>query len=104
MSEKTYNGWKNRETWVVALWIDGTEISQKFWDDKARDALNLHSKVTNFVEDQEAAVVYLSDDLRITIETASPIYGNNVYADLLNGALENVDWHEIAEHLIEGLK
>ena len=33
-----------------------------------------------------------------------PAVGNSVYSDLLNTALGEVNWHEIAESIIEGVK
>jgi hypothetical protein len=97
MKDERYNGWKNRETWAVALWIDSTEAEQTYWKERAQEEMDGHFY-------KEGAVASLAEDLRDTIGENSPISENNVYSDLLNGALENVDWHEIAEHLIEGLK
>jgi hypothetical protein len=97
MSKKTFNGWKNRETWVVALWIDNTEADQTYWRERAREERDGHFY-------KEGAIALLAEDLRDTIGENSPISENNIYSDLLNGALENVDWREIAAHLIEGLK
>jgi CRISPR/Cas system-associated endonuclease/helicase Cas3 len=34
--EKTYNGWKNYETWLVALWID-KDGSADYWMERANE-------------------------------------------------------------------
>ena len=96
MSEKTFNGWKNRETWVVALWIDCTEADQTHWTEAARTQLGLGAS-------RDRAKVDLSRQLEDEITDSNPIVDSNVHADLLNCALANVDWYEIAGHLIEGL-
>ena len=97
MRQKSVNGWKNRETWAVALWIDNTEAEQTHWRERAQRKLGGHFY-------KEGAIASLAENLRDTFEEHSPISENNIYDDLLNGALEAVDWYEIATHLMEGLK
>ena len=83
---KRYNGWANYETWNVALWIDNEEGSYHERKDLARHA--------NSVGD-------LADRLKGWIEEMAPDLGATMYADLLNAALSEVDWYEIAEHWYE---
>jgi hypothetical protein len=97
MSKKTFNGWKNRETWVVALWIDNTEADQAHWTEAARTQLGRGAS-------RDRANDALARQLENEITDSNPLFDSNVHADLLNCALANVDWYEIAANLIEGLK
>ena len=36
MSEDGYNGWKNYETWLVALWLDNERETYEYWREEAR--------------------------------------------------------------------
>lgn len=85
---KTYNGWKNYETWCVALWIDNEPGEYLFWRDRAKATLS---------------ELELADELKSHHEDA--IHDMKLYgfaADLMNAALSEVDWREIAEHLRTG--
>jgi len=82
--EKGYNGWKNYETWAVALWIDnGQRIQQE------ATAIVVNSK------DEYGAAQELKD----WIEEGNPLIDTaSLYSDLLNAALSEVDWYEVANH------
>jgi hypothetical protein len=43
----------------------------------------------------------LADWLKEWIERSAPDIKPNVYSELLQAALVRVDWHEVAEHLLE---
>ena len=93
--EKGYNGWKNYETWAVKLWMDNDEGSQRLFEDLAR----VHVK-----ESGDKAGYGLTRAVKDNIVCSAPDLGASMYADLLGSALDNVDWREIAESLIEGLE
>jgi hypothetical protein len=90
-----YNGWKNYETWNVALWLgndQGTyslhcEMAQEAYDendgDKGSAASDLAKKIEEFVDEN------------------NPLAGeSSMFSDLLNSALSEVDYYEIAEHYL----
>jgi hypothetical protein len=87
--DKTYNGWSNYETWNVALWIDNEQDLYKDAKEMARRA-----KSTG----------HLAHDLKDWIGEMAPDLGATMWADLLNAALSEVDWYEIAEHYREGME
>ena len=107
MASENYQGWKNYETWAVALWLDNTEGDYRYWRERAEEAYR-----DNFDADEEradnvsAAAYELGKQLKREIDTEAELptsLDGTMYADLLNAALSEVDWDEIAEHIIEAL-
>lgn len=81
-----YNGWTNYETWNVKLWIDNDQGSYEYWRERTRES--------------GGDVADLAQWLRDEHEDGMPEI-DGTYADLLRGALSDVNWHEIAESMIE---
>lgn len=94
MTRNEYNGWTNYETWVINLWMDNEEGSQRYWQEIATDY---------FKSDGEDAASGLADRLKEEHEEALPQV-EGFAADLLGAAMSEVNWYEIAEHLIEAAK
>jgi len=88
MSDKTYNGWSNYETWAVKLWIDNEQSSQEYWLERAKE---------------ETTPYELARALKDEFNEANPIQTASVYSDLMSAALSGVDWLEIANSLLEDL-
>jgi hypothetical protein len=101
MSDNTYNGWMNYETWAVKLWMDNEESSQAYWREVTREVIELN-KVAGTPGDTRYA---LADCLRDAHEEdAADALGRanaTVFTDLLNAALSEVNWHEIAQSLLD---
>ena len=86
----SYQGWKNYETWCVALWIDNDQDSYNEARDMIRDCREVY----------EAA-----DILKEWIEEMNPLNDTaNMFTDLLNAALSEVDYYEIAENYLNEIK
>ena len=85
-----FNGWANYETWAVNLWLDNDEDSYRYW-----------SRMARAWSGDEQAAWRLADQLRGEVTEAAPELGNTLYADLMNAALSDVDWVEIAECMLE---
>ena len=108
MDEKTYNGWTNYETWAVALWIDNEQSSYHYWRDEARrhrkDAPASQQVQNETWNAEQAARFNLADQLKEEFNDAAPLAEPNVYSDLLGAALSEVNWSEIAEHMLADLE
>jgi len=79
----SYNGWTNRATWMVNLWVGDT---------LADDAQNF--EVT--LDDVESMV---QDMLPQDVQSVE----GGLAADLMAYALADVNWHELAEAANEGV-
>lgn len=79
----TYNGWKNKETWTVNLWLSNDEYSYFAVTNGAR---------TRTVDELADHLKTSCEDLLDEIENLK----TGMFRDLLISALEDVDWHEIA--------
>ena len=82
MTDKTYNGWTNYVTWRVNLeMIDGSDWHCRV---DTSDSYELGQAIKEWAEEW--------------IEESSP---KGLARDYALAFLANVNWHEIAEHLIE---
>lgn len=99
MTRKEYNGWTNYETWAVKLWMDNYD---GFWDSSASDAFESAEADDNFTK-EENAIYSLGESIKSHHEEVMPEV-QGVFADLLNAAMSEVNWHEIAEALIANAK
>ena len=99
-----YNGWTNYETWCVPgapglTNEEGTynhcrELAQQATAE-APDCEQVRRKVWTV---EEAKKFRLSDQLKEFVQEMDPLAdGASMFPDLLNAALSEVDWHEIAE-------
>jgi hypothetical protein len=107
-TDTTYNGWTNYETWAVKLWMDNDQGSYEYWKDAAQDAYDhAGDKYPNqFMNKADNAQSSLAERLKDEHDSDSdhPVFkaaDGSVYADLLNAALSEVNWHEIAASLLE---
>ncbi len=106
---KTYNGWTNYETWNVALWIDNDQGSEQYWNERAQETWN-DAEAGDVLNREEEASRTLADDLKNHFEEAwqeiveaagkHVHISCSVWADLMGAALSEVNWDEIAEHMI----
>jgi hypothetical protein len=92
----TYEGWSNRQTWHIALLIDNDRWTYDYWQQRAQfckdDCLTEASMVETLAEMLEADYQEQIEDAR----TSLPDFA----MQLLSDAMEQVDFREIAEHLL----
>ena len=84
-SDTTYNGWTNRETWLVSLWLNNDPISYSMFT----EALELN---TNDLEKAKWLELNIIDEMYDLPLEAS------LWSDLLGTALARVDWREVIEN------
>ncbi len=89
MENNTYNGWRNRETWLVPLWWNECPI-------ESIDADTKEEAVEALAEQLESLFNELLDECNIP-----PV---SLIADLLGGATARIDWREIAEHWVDDIQ
>ena len=79
MNRREYNGWTNYETWLVNMWYgdifadkqeEGTEIDAEY--------------IQSFVEEM--------------LESDGSLTDFGFAADIMNAALREVDWEDLASH------
>lgn len=111
MTDDTYNGWTNKATWLVKLWIDNDQGEQEYWLDSARVMLDS----VRFQKANDSNVAHtLADTLKEHFEEGADEYqlgrspiashlisGNSFFSDLMSWALAMVNWDEVAKSLIE---
>jgi hypothetical protein len=93
MCEKQYNGYTNYETWVVNLWIDNDEYTQ----DETRDWMTENHNTFQYKFQLDEAYREFVEEL-----FDSPTSG--LAGDLIGHALDNVNWKELTDLLIEELE
>ena len=77
-----YNGWSNRETWVVNMWLTNDECYYE----------ELCSIIKNFDTVEEQA-----EEIEQYAHWIIDIDESSMTTDLLSASLGRVDWYEIAE-------
>lgn len=100
--ESRYNGWRNYETWVTNLWLTNDEGTDGYWREQAREAWDVAEAREHFTREENARLE-LARRLKDEIEEGSPCPEAGLYSDLLNAALSEIDWHEVAESFLEGI-
>ena len=86
-----YNGWKNYETWLCGLWYNDT-LNEHYLE-LFREGELLEPVTGEMVKDQ--ALYMIATD---------HIPESGFAADMVNAALREVDWQELADHVEETIQ
>ena len=92
MSDK-YEDSTNRETWLIKLWIDNDRGTHFYWRDRTAQIVNS--------DPQDQARHRVAEALQEWVEDLQPKLPTSAFSDLLATAIGRVDWHEIADALID---
>ena len=88
------NGYKNFETWNCYNWLTVDESSVFKWEKAAKEALETGG-------DKDEAAIILSKQIKEAVESEAPELEPGLYIDLLNAALQEIDYVEVAAAFIE---
>ena len=80
---QTYSGWTNYETWCVNLWLTNEPDTEEH--------LRMLAQV-------DASTSHRADRLKHYVIDMAPIEGATMFVDLLQAALDSVNWREIIEN------
>jgi hypothetical protein len=107
--ESGYQGWKNYETWLVALHMDNEPGDYEYWKERVQEMVDegyYKDYGGEFLEDNKLKLVgTLSEEMKyMHEEMAGEVNLQGVLGDLLSAALGEVDWREIAENKLEDME
>jgi len=96
MVEERYNGWANRETWAMALWLDNDRALYDESRGRAREV----------VEGKDALLIDVEDALKEWVNEMAGEACEEPNAELCKmfmdiGSLYRVNWREVAESRFE---
>ena len=87
-----YNGWKNYETWLVNIWF-GDCLNEYYLE------LFREGELTEPVDADK-----VKDYIESLIFDLGEVPESGFVTDLVNGAMSEVYWPEIAEHVEEAIQ
>lgn len=102
MGTTKFNGWQNYETWVANLWLSNDQGTYDYWREMTREVLRA-SEATGIFTRAEIARNDLAERLEKAIQENNPCTEASLYSDLLNGAIAEIDWHEVATAFLEDI-
>ena len=103
MTDETFNGWKNYPTWAVNLWLSNDaglyERALEIAEEEYRDAQDCLQYKTGIWTHGEALRFNLADHLQEWVcEEVASYDEADLLHDLIDYALDMVDWEELAAH------
>ena len=103
--DKSYDGCVNYESWCVTRWLTNDEDLSRQCRELAAiatdAALNSSLVFEGIWTTAEASRNLLADALREFVGEFNPVADqSSVFADLMDDALGEVDWHELADSFL----
>jgi hypothetical protein len=93
MNTQKYNGWSNYETWLCNMWFDDfdfTDMMEMF--DNCEDNCDVLDIIENYIKE------YVEEFVECSL---SPSLQHAFIHDMLNAAISEIDWRDIAEHYVD---
>ncbi len=99
--DTTYNGWTNYETWAVKLWLDNDEGTYDLMRQITREAM-AEPNEWDWEQSDDHALRVIEERVKDHLDEYNPLNDQpSVYSDLLNAAMSEVNWREIARAMID---
>ena len=98
-----YNGYTNYETWNCALWLDNEPWSQSQMQEKAESLVEAMENPHD-ADEITGTTSLLADfikDIVSDMEENITLPTGNMFADMPQAALREIDYYDIAESQIE---
>lgn len=99
MSDKTYQGWTNYETWATALWCDNDYGFYSYRVERVREFAAQE-------ESESDAIRSIAEWLEAQLEEERSVIDSGeagLMSDLLTASLQSINYREIAESWYEEL-
>jgi hypothetical protein len=92
MHEKNreYNGYSNYETWNIMLWAGNDEPLYKLVQKAVKRCKELGGDISD-----------LANDLNDITHEEAPELKTSFYSDVMMASVREVNYHEVAKHLLE---
>jgi len=105
MKDDTYNGWTNYETWNWKLWLDNDQGTQEYWEERVQaildeDVTPRYDWETREQLHRRMLAEELEQDCEDRLEQLTE-YQAGPFIDMLNGAVNAINWNEIAGSLLD---
>ena len=106
MTDNTYNGWANYETWNWKLWMDNDAGSYEYWRERSFQAYREAEPQFDWETKESAAVSLLAAEIEQYCEDMAEQFmadQSGPLADILNAGIGRIEWREIARSLIDDI-
>ena len=95
MNTIKYNGWTNYETWLCNMWFDNFEFSEMLDNyDGCKDRNDILNNVADYIKN------YVEEYVEYSLSSGDQ---HGFIHDMLNAAISEIDWRDIAEHYVDDI-
>ena len=100
-ADESYNGWKNYPTWCVNLWLSNDEPLYREALERTRETTENPPHTSEYWNGEQTKRYNVADMLKDWVGELADLDEASFRSDLLGYALNQVDWHAIADAWIE---